>query len=176
MGVQAGIAEGGLVISDAIDNINRCIVEKTNKIQSQKDLHDEWWLVLVEHNVYATALQEPDELQAVKNKLIDTNTLVPHNHLELLGRHAKLRPDLIHSPTEIFASQKNPSRNVTAQTESLHLSPHLLFTFSPTSSLPPSSSARNLGCTRIAGKLDALNFLRYPFACVYLALSFHSSS
>ena len=51
MGVQAGIAEGGQVISDAIDNINRCIVEKKNKIQSKKELHDEWWLVLVEHNV-----------------------------------------------------------------------------------------------------------------------------
>ena len=72
LGVTAGIAESGLVVRDSIDNINRCVVEKTNKIQGKKDLHDEWWLVLVEHNVYATALREPDELQAVRNALVDT--------------------------------------------------------------------------------------------------------
>ena len=72
MNVQAGIAESGLVVRDSIDNTNRCIVEKTNNIQGKKDLHDEWWLVLVEHNVYTTALQEPDELQEVKNELVDT--------------------------------------------------------------------------------------------------------
>ncbi len=61
-----------MVVRDSIDNINRCIVEKTNKIQGKKDIHDEWWLVLVEHNVYTTALEEPDELQAVKDGLVDT--------------------------------------------------------------------------------------------------------
>ena len=72
MDVQAGIAESGLVVRDSIDNINRCIVEKTDKIQNKHHLYEKWWLVLVEHNVYTTALQEPEELQEVKNELVDT--------------------------------------------------------------------------------------------------------
>ena len=72
MGVHAGIAGGGQVITDSIDNINRCIKEKSDKIKNKYNLYEKWWLVLVEHNVYTTALQEPDELQAVKNALVDT--------------------------------------------------------------------------------------------------------
>ena len=50
-------------------NINRCINEKTDKIKDKHDLYTKWWLILVEHTVHPTVLRQPDELQAVRNKL-----------------------------------------------------------------------------------------------------------
>ena len=73
MGVTAGIEETGFVLGDSIDNINRCIDEKTEKIRDKHNLYSEWWLILVEHNVHATMLREPDELQTVRNSLTDTS-------------------------------------------------------------------------------------------------------
>jgi len=31
-----------------------------------------WWLVLVEHNVHPTVLRNTDELQTVRNELVDS--------------------------------------------------------------------------------------------------------
>ena len=73
MGVTAGIGETGFVLGDAIDNINRSIDEKSDKIKKKHHLYSEWWLILVEHNVHATMLREPDELQTVRNSLTDTS-------------------------------------------------------------------------------------------------------
>ena len=72
MGVTAGIGIAGLVIRDSIDNINRCINTKTGKIRDNHDLYTEWWLTLVEHNVHPTVLRQSDELQTVRNELVDT--------------------------------------------------------------------------------------------------------
>lgn len=73
MFVVAGVRETGFVLGDAIDNINRSIDEKSDKIKKKHHLYSEWWLILVEHNVHATMLREPDELQTVRNSLIDTS-------------------------------------------------------------------------------------------------------
>ena len=72
MGVVAGIGDAGWVARDSIDNINRCINEKTDKIRDKHHLYTEWWLILVEHNVHPTVLRQPDELQTVRNNLTDT--------------------------------------------------------------------------------------------------------
>lgn len=61
-----------LVVENSIDNINRCILEKSDKIKDKHDLYTEWWLVLMEHNVFPTALRDPGELQTLKNGLTDT--------------------------------------------------------------------------------------------------------
>ncbi len=72
MGVVAGVDDSGLVARDSIDNINRSINEKTDKIRDKHDLYTEWWLILVEHNVHPTVLRHTDELQTVRNELVDT--------------------------------------------------------------------------------------------------------
>ena len=72
MDVSAGIGVAGWIVADSIDNINRCINEKTDKIKDEHDLYTIWWLILVEHNVHPTVLREPDELQTVRNKLTNT--------------------------------------------------------------------------------------------------------
>lgn len=72
MGVVAGIDDSGWVANDSIDNINRCIVEKTNKIRDKHGHYKEWWLILVEHNVHPTVLRNTDELQTVRNALVNT--------------------------------------------------------------------------------------------------------
>ncbi len=72
MGVVAGVDDSGWVARDSIDNINRSINEKTDKIRDRHDLYTEWWLVLVEHNVNPTVLRNTDELQTVRNELVDT--------------------------------------------------------------------------------------------------------
>ena len=73
MDVEAGVEDTGWVANDSIDNINRCINEKTNKIKDKHDLYAEWWLILVEHNVHPTVLRNSDELETVRNDLTDTN-------------------------------------------------------------------------------------------------------
>ncbi|MDE0077487.1 MAG: hypothetical protein OXO50_08210 [Caldilineaceae bacterium] len=71
--VSAGIGEFGQISSDSIDNINRCIDTKTDKIRDKHDLYTEWWLILAEHNINTTELRHTDELQAVKDNLTDTS-------------------------------------------------------------------------------------------------------
>ena len=73
MGATAGIGITGFVMGDAIDNINRCITIKSNKIQEKHNLYSEWWLILAEYNVNATVLRESDELQILRNNLTDTS-------------------------------------------------------------------------------------------------------
>ena len=72
MGVLAGVEDTGWVARDSIDNINRCINIKTDKIRDKHDLYIEWWLILVEHNVHPTVLRQTNELQTVRNELVDT--------------------------------------------------------------------------------------------------------
>ena len=72
MGVVAGVEDTGWVANDSIDNINRCINTKTDKIRDKHDLYIEWWLILVEHNVHPTVLRQTNELQTVRNELVDT--------------------------------------------------------------------------------------------------------
>ena len=56
MGVVAGVDDSGWVARDSIDNINRSINEKSDKIRDKHKLYTEWWLILVEHNVHPTVL------------------------------------------------------------------------------------------------------------------------
>ena len=73
MDVVAGIDHTGWIANESIDNINRCIVEKTNKIRDKHNLYSQWWLILVEHNVHPAALCKTNELQRVKDALTDTS-------------------------------------------------------------------------------------------------------
>ena len=73
MDVVAGIDHTGWIANDSIDNINRAIAEKTDKIRDKHRLYTEWWLILVEHNVHPAALHNTDELQRVKDSLTDTS-------------------------------------------------------------------------------------------------------
>lgn len=72
MGVVAGIDDSGWVANDSLDNINRSIAEKTDKIRDKHGLYTEWWLILVEHNVHPTVLRNTDELQTVRSGLVNT--------------------------------------------------------------------------------------------------------
>ena len=49
--VEVAIANRGWVVPDAIDNIPRCIEDKTRKVLRKNRVEDysEWWLVLVDH-------------------------------------------------------------------------------------------------------------------------------
>ena len=64
---------GGLVVSDSINSINRCIVEKTEKTKDKTHLYAEWWLVLVDHNVYTPGNWETDEWNTIRKGLVDTS-------------------------------------------------------------------------------------------------------
>ena len=50
--VAAATSLRGWVVADSIDNINRCIVEKTGKIQDKIHLYPKWWLVLVDRDLF----------------------------------------------------------------------------------------------------------------------------
>lgn len=84
---------GGYVVSDSINNINRCVAEKTEKIKDKIHLYTEWWLVLVDHNVYTPMSNEADELNIIRNNLQNTenwsrivvlNWNFPEKHVDLL--------------------------------------------------------------------------------------------
>ena len=86
--------------SDSIDNINRCIVEKTGKIQDIICLYPEreWWLVLVDHNVFVPESWEQDRLQTIRDGLVDTD---PWSRIVVLNVSDCLRHvDLIEQPTK----------------------------------------------------------------------------
>ncbi|MCY4079138.1 MAG: hypothetical protein OXF54_02765 [Caldilineaceae bacterium] len=70
--VEAEAASRGWVVSDSIDNINRCIVEKTDTIKDKICLYPEWWLVLVAHNIDVPGSWEQDRWQTVRDNLVDT--------------------------------------------------------------------------------------------------------
>ena len=72
MDVQAATVLAGWVINDSIDNINRCIEEKTDKIKNRIHRYPEWWLVLVDHNIYTPGSWETDEWQTIRDNLVDT--------------------------------------------------------------------------------------------------------
>ena len=70
--VEAATALRGWVDGDSIDNINRCIMDKTDKIKDIVHLCPVWWLVLVDHNVFTPGSWE-DEWQTIRNGLVATN-------------------------------------------------------------------------------------------------------
>lgn len=70
--VEAEAASRGWVVSDLIDNINRCIVEKTDKIKDRICLYPEWWLVLVAHDIDVPGSWEQDQWQEVRDNLVDS--------------------------------------------------------------------------------------------------------
>ena len=60
------------MVKDSIDNINRCIEEKTAKIKDKVALYPEWWLILVDHNLY-TPDSANDAWETIRDGLADTN-------------------------------------------------------------------------------------------------------
>ena len=61
----------GWTTGDSIDAIDRCIAKKTEKIKDIICCYPEWWLVLVDHNVYAPGNWEA-EWETIRNDLEDT--------------------------------------------------------------------------------------------------------
>ncbi|MDE2705415.1 MAG: hypothetical protein OXI35_10130 [Gemmatimonadota bacterium] len=57
------------MVKDSIDNINRCIEEKTDKIKDRIHLYPEWWLVLPAHKIFTPGSQQKEEWQTVRNPL-----------------------------------------------------------------------------------------------------------
>ena len=91
--VEVEAASRGWMVSDSIDNINRCIVEKTDKIEDRICLYAEWWLVLVSHNIDVPGSWEQDRWQTVRDNLVDTR---PWSRIVVLNQIGHLMPvDLI---------------------------------------------------------------------------------
>ncbi len=96
--VDVEVDPSGWVLPDSIDNINRCIVKKTGKIQDIICLYPEWWLVLVDHNVFVPESWEQDRLQTIRDGLVDTD---PWSRIVVLNVSDCLRHvDLIEQPTQ----------------------------------------------------------------------------
>ena len=71
MPVEAATHLRGWVVKDSIDNINRCIEEKTDRIKNKIHLYPEWWLVLVDHYVFTPGNWD-DDWKTIRNALGDT--------------------------------------------------------------------------------------------------------
>lgn len=71
MPVEAATHLRGWVVKDLIDNIRRCIADKTDKIKNKVHLYPAWWLVLVEHDLYAPGNLD-DSWITVRSGLGDT--------------------------------------------------------------------------------------------------------
>ncbi len=71
MPVEAAMHLRGWVVKDLVDNIRRCIAVKTKKIENIVHLYLEWWLVLVERDLYAPG-DSDDSWITVRNGLGDT--------------------------------------------------------------------------------------------------------
>lgn len=71
MPVEAATHLRGWADKDLIDNIRRCIADKTKKIRNIVHLYPEWWLVLVERDLYAPGNQD-DSWITIRNGLGDT--------------------------------------------------------------------------------------------------------
>ena len=69
--VEAATHLRGWVVKDSIDNINRCIAEKTDRIKNKIHLYPEWWLVLVDHDVFTPGNWD-DDWETIRNALVDT--------------------------------------------------------------------------------------------------------
>lgn len=62
----------GHVVQRSIENINRCIVEKSSKIRDKICRFSEWWLVLVDVGLPTPPVGELDEWQEIRHGLVDT--------------------------------------------------------------------------------------------------------
>ena len=91
--VEAATHLRGWVVKDSIDNINRCIAEKTAKIKNKIHCYPEWWLVLVDRDIFTPPKWEKDEWQDIRNSLGDTKPwsrivvlswLYPSTHVEVI--------------------------------------------------------------------------------------------
>ena len=69
--VEVATPMRGWVVQDLVDNINRCIEEKTDKLKERFHLYPEWWLVLVDYNIYALG-QHDESWQTVRDSLVCT--------------------------------------------------------------------------------------------------------
>ncbi len=70
--VEVAASMRGWVVKDTIDNINRCIQDKTEKVmKTGVHRYPEWWLVLVDHNVFAPDGWD-EEWHTIRKQLVDT--------------------------------------------------------------------------------------------------------
>ena len=80
--MQATTAMGRFVVAESIDDIKRCIVEKTGKIQDRICFYPQWWLVLVDRELLTPLKWDQDEWQQIRNSLIDTE---PWSRIVVIG-------------------------------------------------------------------------------------------
>ena len=71
--VQVATGSRGWVISDAIQNILRCVEDKTDKVMRKNRVQDysAWWLVLVDHILFSSTPLAETELNKVREALPD---------------------------------------------------------------------------------------------------------
>lgn len=90
--VEAAAHLRGWVVKDLIDNIRRCIADKTDKIKHKVHLYPEWWLVLVERDLYAPGNSD-DSWITIRNGLGDTkpwsrivvlSVIQPSSHVDVI--------------------------------------------------------------------------------------------
>ena len=85
--MQATTAMGRFVVAGSIDDIKRCIVEKTGKIQDRICFYPEWWLVLVDRELSTPLKWGRDERgrdvwEQIKNTLVATE---PWSRIVVIG-------------------------------------------------------------------------------------------
>lgn len=88
--MQATTAMGRQVGAESIDDINRCIVEKTTRIKDRICLYPKWWLVLVDREFLTPLKWDQDEWQQIRNSLVETD---PWSRVVVIG----WMDDLIHT-------------------------------------------------------------------------------
>lgn len=91
--VEAAASMRGWVVKDTVDNINRCICDKTEKVMKVGvHRYPEWWLILADHNVRAPDGWD-EEWRTIRNQLVDTqpwsrivvlNWLDPRTHVDVI--------------------------------------------------------------------------------------------
>ena len=86
----------GLVVRDAIANINRCIKDKNEKIEKNFHCYRRWWLVLVDNTIMVPSNLDEDEWEQIRNGLVETDrwsriVVIDSNlwHFDLLEQSAQ---------------------------------------------------------------------------------------
>lgn len=86
----------GLVVRDAIANINRCIRDKNKKSENNFHRYRKWWLVLVDNTIMVPPNLDEDEWEQIRNGLVETDrwsriVVIDSNlwHFDLLEQFAQ---------------------------------------------------------------------------------------
>ena len=98
--MQATTAKGRQVGAVSIDDINRCLVKKTDKIRDKINCYPEWWLVLVDRERLTPlglgwdtpGKKWEEEWRQIRNSLVGTD---PWSRVVVIGMDDLIHTDLI---------------------------------------------------------------------------------